>query len=197
MSTIFFPDEDAILGFVEQVPLCWIVPHAEPAAALLMPVVAQGNGGEGPMTLVGHLPLRSPAAEILAREPLASFLFLGPNAYVSPEVVGRDDWAPTWNFASARLTGTVTMDAGLTKPSVEAVTTLMEGEDGWTMDRMGSRAEVLLAKIIGFRAEIALSAPRFKLGQDETPSDYNRIRRHFGNGALGRWMDRIARKKGG
>ena len=149
------------------------------------------------MTLVGHLPLRSPAAEILAREPLASFLFLGPNAYVSPEVVGRDDWAPTWNFASARLTGTVTMDAGLTKPSVEAVTTLMEGEDGWTMDRMGSRAEVLLAKIIGFRAEIALSAPRFKLGQDETPSDYNRIRRHFGNGALGRWMDRIARKKGG
>ena len=196
MSTIFSADEDAILGFVEQVPLCWIVPHAEPAAALLMPVMAQGNEGEGPMTLLGHLPLRSPAAAILAREPLASFLFLGPNAYVSPEVVGRDDWAPTWNFASARLTGTVTMDAGLTKPSVEAVTTLMEGEDGWTMDRMGPRAEVLLAKIIGFRAEIAQSAPRFKLGQDETPADYSRIRRHFGNGALGRWMDRIVRKEG-
>ena len=196
MSRIFSADDDAVLGFVEQVPLCWIVPHAEPAAALLMPVVAQGNGGEGPMTLLGHLPLRSPAAAILAHEPLASFLFLGPNAYVSPEVVGRDDWAPTWNFASARLMGTVTMDAGLTKQSVEAVTTLMEGEDGWTMDRMGPRAEVLLAKIIGFRAEIAQSAPRFKLGQDEKTADYNRIRTHFGNGALGRWMDRIARKKG-
>lgn len=197
MSTIFSADDDAFLGLVEQVPLCWIVPHADPAAALLMPVVAQAGERGAAMTLLGHLPLRSPAAAILACEPFASFLFLGPNAYVSPEVVGRDDWAPTWNFASARLTGTVTMDAGLTKQSVEAVTTMMEGEDGWTMDRMGPRAEVLLAKIIGFRAEIAQSVPRFKLGQDETPADYNRIRRHFGNGALGRWMDRIVRKKGG
>ncbi|WP_299309944.1 FMN-binding negative transcriptional regulator [uncultured Croceicoccus sp.] len=195
MSALFSADDGAVRGLLDQMPLCWIVPHASPAAALLMPVVAEGNDAEAPMTLLGHLPLRVPAVEILAREPLASFLFLGPNAYVPPDIVGRDDWAPTWNFASARLTGTVEMDADLTERSVAVLTRLMEGADGWTMDRMGARADLLLTKIIGFRVKIGESVPFFKLGQDERPSDYARIRRHFGNGALGRWMDRLVKRK--
>lgn len=176
-----------------QAPLCWIVPHANPGAAILMPVVAECDNAGTPQSILGHLPKRSPAASVLANAPQASFLFLGPHAYVSPGTVGRDDWGPTWNFASARMEGEVLLDTALTRSAIDAIVRLMEGANGWTVDRMGERADQLIPRIIGFRASITSAHPRFKLGQDESSADHAKIRGQAGDSELGRWMDRFDR----
>jgi transcriptional regulator len=167
-------------------PLCWIVPHRAPEAAILMPVILQREGGG--ISLLGHLPRNAPAVAILAEEPLASFLFLGPNAYISPNMAGRRDWAPTWNFAAARLSGTVTLDDNLTRPSVEALVAHMEGPAGWRIEELGARASDLLARILGFHATISSAAPRLKLGQDESPETFEAIANALDGTDLGKWM---------
>lgn len=175
-------------------PLCWIVPHAYPAAAILMPVVIETDDGR-PTALLGHLPRRAPATAALANDAKATFLFLGPNAYISPEAAGRRDWAPTWNFVSASVTATVGLDPALTSSSVEAIVGQMEGDDGWNPSGLGDRYDVLLSRITGFRAHIDRLAPRFKLGQDEVEGVRNRLIAETAGTALGAWMSEFAGKR--
>ena len=174
---------DALIG---QTPICWIIPHAAPDAAILMPVVLERE--VRPVSLLGHLPRRARATDVLRLEPAASFLFLGPNAYVSPAMAGRRDWAPTWNFASAKLTGPVALDDELTRPSVEAVVTHMEGKGGWRIEELGTRADELIEQIIGFRSVTGDASLRLKLGQDEKPEDFASIAKALEGTRLGEWM---------
>lgn len=184
------PDDrlDALIG---QTPICWIVPHAAPDAAILMPVILEREVRT--VSLLGHLPRRARATDVLGLEPAASFLFLGPNAYVSPAMAGRRDWAPTWNFASAKLTGPVALDDALTRPSVEAVVAHMEGRAGWRIEELGPRADDLIAQIIGFRAVACDTSLRLKLGQDEKPDDFASIAKALEGTNLGEWMTRYGR----
>lgn len=172
--------------FLAQTPMCWIVPHTAVEAAILMPVVASRDG-QG-LSLLGHLPRRAPATDRLGSDGRASFLFFGANGYVSPAMAGRDDWAPTWNFTSARLTGEIAIDGALTREAVEAAVALMEGPDGWRIDAVAHRAEALLARVIGFRADISEAVPRFKLGQDEDPDTRKSIRAAYAGTSLGEWL---------
>lgn len=176
--------DDDVARLIAQMPLCWIVPHGDPAAAILMPVVLE----HGHRSLLGHLPLRAPATEALRSDPRVSFLFLGANGYVSPAHAGIDDWAPTWNFVSAKLTGTVSLDPGLTREAVEAIVALMEGPDGWNTGAIQHRYDRLAAGIIGFRAAIEKVTPRFKLGQDERPEVRSRLAEALAGSAIAKWM---------
>ncbi|WP_126176932.1 FMN-binding negative transcriptional regulator [Tsuneonella rigui] len=179
--------QDNVARLIAQMPLCWIVPHGDPAAAILMPVVLE----PGHKSLLGHLPLRAPATEALRGDPRASFLFLGANGYVSPAHAGIDDWAPTWNFVSAKLTGAVSLDPGLTRDAVEAVVALMEGPNGWNIGAIEHRYDTLAARIVGFRATIEHVSPRFKLGQDEWPEVRSRIADALADTEVGKWMGGI------
>lgn len=176
--------EDDVAQLIAQMPLCWIVPHGDPAAAILMPVVLE----PGHKSILGHLPVRAPATDALRGNPQASFLFLGANGYVSPADAGIDDWAPTWNFVSAKLTGTIFLDAGLTREAVEAIVALMEGPGGWNITAIEHRYDALAAGIIGFRGTIEKVSPRFKLGQDERPEVRSRSVNALADQEIGKWM---------
>ena len=192
MSGQFDGSADEVAALIAEMPLCWIVPHAAPEAALLMPVVLERDGAGQVASLLGHLPLRAPATTALAREDAASFLFLGANAYVSPAAAGRTDWGPTWNFASARITGRIVLGEALTDPALDALVERVEGPDGWTSASLGPRYAELAGRIIGFRAAIDRVAPRFKLAQDETPAVRASILAAFAGTPVGRWMRRFA-----
>ena len=179
--------EDDVARLIAQTPLCWIVPHGDPTAAILMPVVLERDHG----SLLGHLPVRAPATETLRTDPRASFLFLGANGYVSPANAGLEDWAPTWNFASAKMTGAISLDRGLTRAAVEAIVALMEGPGGWEVGAIEHRYEALAARIIGFRATIEHVSPRFKLGQDESPEIRSRIADALADTEIGKCMKAI------
>ena len=186
---------DEVVRLVGESPLCWIVPHADASTALLMPVVAECAADGSLAAMLGHLPKRAHATPLLRSHPRASFLFLGVNGYISPAMVGRDDWGPTWNFASVRIEGDVLLDDRLTRDAVAAMSRHMEGPDGWSLDRLGPRTDDLLARVIGFRVEVQGIHPRFKLGQDESGADLLSICEHLGDSALGHAVARFSNPK--
>ena len=192
MSALFAGGPDDVAALVAETPLCWIVPHAEPTAAILMPVVLERDHDGAARSLLGHLPRSAPATTALVRNGAASFLFLGANNYISPTDAGRSDWGPTWNFASARITGRVALDPDLTAPALVDLVDRLEGADGWTVAALGERYDRLAAQIIGFRAGIDAVAPRFKLAQDERPDVRASILTAFAGTPLGRWMRRLS-----
>lgn len=186
-----------VASLVDAMPLCWIVPVSDPASCMLMPVVIERDGEGEPVSILGHLPRRAPTTATLNADGRALFLVLGPNRYMSPAMVGRDDWGPTWNFASARITARTVFDEGLTRPAIEVLTRHMEGPDGWTTDGLASRIDDLLARVIGYRATIDRMEPRFKLGQDEAPEDFAAMLGAMGDHPLTDWMHRYGPKSAG
>ncbi len=193
MSTHFtnVPAAD-IIRFVAENPVAWIVPSASPADAILMPLLLETDSDGAPATMLGHLPRSGPAITQLSQDPRAVCLFLGPHSYIPPGWISKAGWAPTWNFVSVKVSGTITLDNALTEEAVSTLVTHMESRAGsdWTVDQVGPRFEALLKGIIGFRMQIERIQPRFKTGQDESDQSRAEIHAHLEGHALQSWMDK-------
>ena len=184
--------EAHIIRFVAENPVAWIVPHSEPADAILMPMLLECDAKGRPSTLLGHLPRSGQIVHDLLADARATCLFLGPHSYIPPGWISKPGWAPTWNFVSLKISGKVTPDDALTEEAVRTLVTHMESRAGsdWTIDRVGARLEGLLRGIIGFRMQIDRIQPRFKTGQDESDQSRSEIQMHLDGHALRAWMDR-------
>ena len=93
---------DALVRFVAEYPLAWIIPNRAPADALLMPVLLDGPDLDTG-TMLGHLPRRAPATQALQDDGCATLLFLGPNAYIPPSWISTPaagPWLETVTSAS-------------------------------------------------------------------------------------------------
>lgn len=193
MSHLFtsIPEADC-LRFVAEHPLAWVVPHADPADAVLMPMLMETGGDGAPTSLLGHLPRSGPLTSRLRENTRATCLFLGPHAYIPPGWISKPGWAPTWNFLSLKVSGPVLLDDALTEPAIRALVAHMEtpGGSGWTVEQMGPRFEGLLKGVIGFRMQIESVQPRFKTGQDETDTSHAEIHAHLEGHPLQAWMSR-------
>lgn len=185
------PTED-IIRFVAENPVAWIVPVASPADAILMPLLLETDTAGAPVSMLGHLPRSGAIITQLTQDARAVCLFLGPHAYIPPGWISKAGWAPTWNFVSLKVSGTLTLDDALTEEAVRTLSTHMESRAGsdWTVERVGARFESLLKGIIGFRMQIADLYPRFKTGQDETDQSRSEILAHLEGHALQSWMKR-------
>ena len=182
---------EALLKFVREYPLAWVVPEAKPAAAMLMALVVETDEEGLPAYLIGHLPKHSPAAKALAEDTSATCLFLGPNAYMQPQWVSQTKWGPTWNFVSLKLGADLALSDDLAAPALQALTTQLEdtkGSAAWSTDQMGERFEQLLKALTGFRAPISSMEPRFKLGQDENETTFDELLAGLGDHPLAGWM---------
>lgn len=185
------PSSD-VLDFAAVHPLAWIVPAAAPSTAMLMPLLIETDGEGKPAFVLGHLPRRAEATEVLLQDGSAVFLFLGANAYIQPAWISKPGWAPTWNFLALKISATDThVHETLTRPAVETLVNQMERRSGsgWTVERIGPRYEKLLGAIIGFRASVETIEPRFKLGQDETDTARDEIMNALADHPLSRWME--------
>jgi len=181
---------DLIDGF----PLAWVVSPAAPLLSTPLPMLVETDPSGKPVSLLGHFAKSNPQVERIRAEPTTLFLFTGPHAYVSPELVTTTrDWGPTWNYAVARVVADVAFDETLND---EALGTLVEKmEQGrpqpWAPSELGERYEQMKRRIIAFRAPIVAVEARFKLGQDERPEILSNILEGFGEGDLGNWMRRF------
>lgn len=180
---------DDVGALVDSAPLAWIVPHADVRAAILMPVVLERREGKAPL-LLGHLPRRSPAAAVLARDPAASFLILGAHRQIPNDWISDRAWAPTWNFAAARIDAEVEIDAALTDRCIQRLVDHLDLR--WSPQEMGPRYQQLNDEIVGFAARPLQFAGRFKLGQDEKPENFAAIVEALGSDPLAEWMRHFA-----
>lgn len=185
------PEAD-IIRFVAENPVAWIVPHAVPAEAILMPMLLETDAAGRPSTLLGHLPRSGQILASLLADGRSTCLFLGPHAYIPPGWISKPGWAPTWNFVSLKISGRITPEDELTEHSVRALVTHMETRAGsdWTVDRVGPRFQGLLKGIMGFRMQIDQIQPRFKTGQDESEQSRTEIHAHLEGHELQTWMDK-------
>jgi transcriptional regulator len=196
MPSLFeqFSADDAA-ELIREFPLAWVLPGVgdDRLQASMLPLLAERNEQGAVVALNGHMARRNPLYAALAAHPLATILFQGPQAYISPTWVRNRDWAPTWNYAQLRCDVEVAFDPDGGDASLsQLVDTMEDGRDNlWHISEMGDRYRGMEQQIIAFRATVRGLAGRFKLGQDERPDILSDILAHVENPALARWMRRF------
>jgi transcriptional regulator len=190
----FLPREPSDVGkLIEAYPLCWIVSDgAEQRFATPLPLLPE-LGPEGQVvSLFGHIALSNPQQKALENNPKATILSMGPQGYISPELVSNPTWGPTWNYAVCRFECDLRFAPEETETAVFKLAAALEGttESAWTPARMGERYHELKKHIIAFRARVLETHARFKLGQDENDLVFSNIVDGLENRELADWMTR-------
>jgi transcriptional regulator len=179
--------------------------HAMMHATALGTLVIAGPGGfeashvpmlidpePGPYgTLRGHVARANPQWRDAgdAKRPAvmvqALAMFLGPNAYITPnwyatkKLTGKV--VPTWNYTAVHAHGAVTFfdDRDRLLDIVTRLTNLHEGRRTapWAVsDAPADYIETMLKAIVGFELPIARLEGKWKLGQNRSAEDYTGVR---------------------
>jgi transcriptional regulator len=180
---------------VDAYPLAWIVSAAgEGSVATPLPLIPNTDGDGNILSLTGHFSLANPQVPALRRQAAATVLFMGPQGYVSPELVSQSRWAPTWNYAVVRFDVEVEFRPDENHAALGRLVERMERgrPDPWTTAALGERYAELARRIIAFRAHVRSAHAKFKLGQDERRETFAEIVHGLGDRELARWMQDFA-----
>ncbi len=180
-----------LLALIGEYPLAWVVSaDSSGFCATPLPMLAEpGPDGEA-ASLLGHFALSNPHVAMLRAVPQATILFMGPQGYISPELVSKPGWAPTWNYAMAQFDVQIEFLPQENSQALEKLVYWMERgrQVPWTVARMGPRYERMVQKIVAFRARVQRVRGRFKLGQDETQQTRTEMLQKLDNPDMVRWM---------
>jgi transcriptional regulator len=194
MANPFTPRKRAdVTDLVRAFPLCWLVSGGPGERfATPLPLLPETDSTGAVRALFGHFGRANPHVAALERSPSATILCMGANGYITPRLVSKPGWAPTWNYAVTRFEADVRFvpeenDAALT----QLAAALEDGADEpWTPARMGARYDQLSQHIIAFRAVIRSEDAKFKLGQDEDEATFEEIVAGLPDRTLANWMRR-------
>ena len=177
--SVFDPKSPAdIARLVRDHPLATVICNgAAGFAATPLPLIAETHGDGRVVALIGHFAGSNPQLAALRNDPRALAVFNGPQAYVSPRVVSKPQWGPTWNYAVVRFQVAVTLTPELNDRALAVLIAALEGDgpDAWRADRMGERYDRLISHVVAFRAEVLSTHATFKLGQDEDDTSFAEI----------------------
>jgi transcriptional regulator len=169
-------------------PLAWVV--SQDFQATPLPLIAETDVSGSIVSLLGHFARRNPQVAAFQGNPRGLILFQGPQGYISPRLVSKPDWAPTWNYTVVRFEVTVAFAPEETDAAVRCLAGHLERDrrDPWRVEEMGSRYGQLRQHIIAFRARVHATHATFKLGQDEDAGTFEDIVAGLGDAPLASWM---------
>ncbi|GAA1985279.1 FMN-binding negative transcriptional regulator [Catenulispora subtropica] len=149
------------------------------------PATGETLGDLAPGTvLLGHMNRANPHWKSLRTGDLILLAFTGPHAYVSPTVYEMTPAAPTWNFTSVHVRGTVqTLEAGEeTLAVVRATARMFEARfgAGWDQTESVGYFREIVAGVGAFRVTVTAAEGMFKLSQEQPADVRDRVRRSFG-----------------
>ena len=197
--SVFVPRETGdVAALIAAYPLAWIVSTGPTGfVSTPLPLLAECDGEGRVAALFGHFAKRNPHVAALEADPRAAILFQGAQGYVSPRLVSRPAWGPTWNYAVVRFEAEVTFVPAETPSAVERLAAHLEGTGpgAWTVAEMGARAAPMLEHIVAFRARVLSEQATFKLGQDEGAQTFAEIVARHPDAALADAMRGAARKE--
>lgn len=183
-----------LADLIRAYPLAWFVTAGGPGLdAVPLPLLAETDAQGEVVALIGHCSRRNAQVEALRGDPRAWALFMGPQGYISPSLVARPKWVPTWNYAVAVLALEVEFRE---EETAEAVRRLVDASEAgkshpWRMEDGAERVPALMQRIVGFRARVVGRDVRFKLGQEEDTPTVNEIIAGLREGDLADWMRRL------
>lgn len=168
-------------------------PGADGFTVTPLPMLPHCDDSGRLVRLEGHMALRNPRVDHLRRRPRVRFVFQGPHGYISPTIVSRRGWGPTWNYAVAWIEADVVFRPGQNHAALQHLVRRLEGTgpDAWSTERMGERYAELSERIIAFDADIRSVDATFKLGQDESAEAFEDIVAGLDNADLVAWMRRF------
>lgn len=170
----FQASAEEVAELIRENPLAWVV--TSDLQGQLLPVQACLESDGRLAELSGHLPCSSGLYESLGRGGLASFLFQGPSAYVSPSWFRNRKQAPTWASMSAAIVAEVRIlddPAELRRGLSDLVLAMESGRpDAWSIEELGGRYEMLARQIVPFRAAVRSCRAAFRLCQDENDETF-------------------------
>ncbi|MPY58390.1 FMN-binding negative transcriptional regulator [Streptomyces spongiae] len=156
--------------------------------------------------LLGHMNRANPHWKDLGDGAVVLLTFTGPHGYVSPTVYEKTPAAPTWDFTSVHVHGTLTKiepeEAG--EESLELVCSTVrafEGDfgAGWDMRESIDYFRKILPAVGAFRVDVTGAEGMFKLSQEQDPDVRERVRESFAgrdstrHREASRLMDRLPR----
>ncbi|MFI2782756.1 FMN-binding negative transcriptional regulator [Streptomyces sp. ALB3] len=136
--------------------------------------------------LLGHMNRSNPHWSALRTGGTAVLTFTGPHAYVSPTVYGVTPAAPTWNFTSVHVRGTIERldETGSSEESLDVVTSTVrafEADFGtsWDMTASIGYFRKILPSVGAFRFTVTGADGMFKLSQEQRPDIRGRVQKTF------------------
>ena len=129
-------------------------------------------------TLLGHFARSNPHAAAPVAESIA--IFHGPHAYVSPSWYAEPTTAvPTWNYAVVHAHGTMQLaeDPAETRAVLDLLVHRFESTrpQPWQLGLDGKRLAAMVGAIIGFRIRVKRIEAKFKMSQNRSPGDRDRV----------------------
>lgn len=187
-----YKNED-VLELIHSYPLAWIISNQQYTSPTPLPLIAECDDRGSIISLLGHFSRRNPQVEELHDSPEALILFQGPQDYISPGLVSKRDWGPTWNYAVVRFKVRIEFVPNEIDTALTQLAAHLENykTDPWTVEQMGERYTELKQYIIAFRAHVIHESATFKLGQDESSETFDEIIKNHPNKELTKWMLRL------
>jgi transcriptional regulator len=195
-------DRAVLLDAMRQNPFAVLfgpVPAANPDAAPVathLPLVVSDEGPHG--LIEGHFAKANGHWSALAgAETLV--VFSGPHGYVSPALYEEELSVPTWNYVAVHAWGRVELVEADDAKDAILKRLIAQHEPGyasrWNALPEGFRRS-MLSGIVGFRIEIERIEGKFKLSQNRSSADRDRVRAAHAAGTvdeqqLARWMQRL------
>lgn len=133
--------------------------------------------------LLGHMNRANPHWAALSDRTTALLVFTGPHGYVSPTAYQKSPAAPTWNFTSVHVQGSLRKieSEEETLDVVRATVRTFEAEfgDGWDMSGSVDYFRNILPGVGAFRFTVQHAEGMFKLSQEQEPAVRERVRQWF------------------
>jgi transcriptional regulator len=107
-------------------------------------------------------------------------IFHGPHAYISPSWYVMQHTVPTWNYAAVHVYGRPTIvDSAELKQIVYDTTANHESSmpQPWTLPLSEHEVDAMAKAIVGFKIDITRVEAKFKLGQNRSSEDQEKMLR--------------------
>ncbi|GAB3740871.1 FMN-binding negative transcriptional regulator [Amycolatopsis oliviviridis] len=202
------PDTSWMIEVIRNNPLALLTsngpPGEAPFATHLAAIAEAFDTGSADLTgsvLLCHVNRHNPHWSALADGGVALLTFTGPHGYVTPTIYGYTPAAPTWNFTSVHVRGTVQKIEPIeeTLDVVMATVRTLESRFGsdWDMTESIGYFREILPAVGAFRVHVTGTEGMFKLSQEQSTEVREQVRRSFGTRASAHYramaglMDRL------
>ena len=153
---------------------------------------------EGGFVLLGHCAKPNPHWRYLQARPQALATFLGPHAYMSPQVYPDKQRVPTWNYLAVhcRVQATLVEDPLAKDRLLKKLIADHEPAFAEQWRSLGEEfAHKMLAGIVGFELEVTQWSCKLKINQHR-PEAHAKMHASYGAGnenerQLAAWMARL------
>ncbi|MEW1614247.1 MULTISPECIES: FMN-binding negative transcriptional regulator [unclassified Streptomyces] len=186
------PDTSWMADLIRTNPLALLVSNGSPETGPLathLPVIVDPAADAVPAadlagtTLLAHMNRANPHWSAITTDSTILLTFTGPHAYVSPAVYEMTPAAPTWDFTSVHVHGTVEKIESIeeTLKVVQSTVRAYESEfgHGWDMTESLGYFRKIVPAVGAFRVLVSGAEGMFKLSQEQESHVRDRVHKSF------------------